>query len=70
VVQLETSDSGLFHHLGKVACRKASGVRISPSPPKSFTIFSRETEQSKALCGDSNGLAVYERSSACRESGA
>ena len=30
---LETSDSGLFHHLGKVASRKASRVQIPPFPP-------------------------------------
>lgn len=30
---MERSHSGLVHHLGKVACRKAPGVRISPSPP-------------------------------------
>ena len=28
----EASDSGLFHHLGKVAYRKVSRVRISPPP--------------------------------------
>ena len=34
----EASDSGLFHRLGKAACRKASRVRISPPPPSAFSI--------------------------------
>ncbi len=29
---MEASDSGLFHHLGKVAYRKVPRVRISPPP--------------------------------------
>jgi hypothetical protein len=47
----EASDSGLFHHLGKVACRKASRVRISP-PPQEFEALAskRDSKRSNMSC--------------------
>ncbi len=41
----EASDSGLFHHLGKVAYRKVSRVRISPPPHNETTTNFKEARQ-------------------------